>query len=211
MALKVNLGSGNKYQKGWVNVDRWAAPADVVDDITTVRFAPESCERVRAYHVIEHLTREDGVALVYRVFDWLRPGGLFEVESPDRDKCLQLIAWGKEHRDGNGITRCTGGAALLGGTGLGVAEQREWHGWIRSNRSQITRVVREKHCFPDNLIDLDFVRKPGEPHRYVWTAEELSIVFQNAGYQWSVENPLSHGKRHKRDFRIVGRKPDASQ
>lgn len=56
--VKLNLGSGNHYLNGYVNVDNnQHAHADVVWDLNNYPypFADNSCDEILASHVIEHL------------------------------------------------------------------------------------------------------------------------------------------------------------
>lgn len=46
-------------------------------DMTDLDFGPESFGAVVAFHSIIHVPREEHPALLERIHDWLRPGGLF--------------------------------------------------------------------------------------------------------------------------------------
>ncbi len=85
--MKLNLGCGNNYVEGYVNVDREpAAEPDVVADLETFPwpFDDDSVDEVRASHVLEHLGAQANVFMgvmqeLYRV---CRAGALIHVIVP---------------------------------------------------------------------------------------------------------------------------------
>ena len=90
--LKINLGCGIKPMKGYVNVDLQSKCADFLMDITTKDpwpWEPNSAECVESYHVLEHLTAEDGKRVVRRAFETLKPGGRIVIECPDLERICE--------------------------------------------------------------------------------------------------------------------------
>jgi predicted SAM-dependent methyltransferase len=89
--LKLNLGSGTQKLDGYENLDRIFA-----DEIWPLAVEDESCDEIRASHVLEHF-READIAEVIR--DWaakLRPGGVLKIAVPDLDKIAAMMAAGAE-------------------------------------------------------------------------------------------------------------------
>lgn len=85
--MKLNVGCGEFYAEGWVNIDTYdgeEVKVDQVADATLLPFKNGEADKVYAGHVLEHLPEPFGVleALVEfrRV---LRPNGLLLVVGPD--------------------------------------------------------------------------------------------------------------------------------
>lgn len=81
--MRVNLGCGSRARDGWVNVDVHPLPGvDVVHDLDVFPwpFADDSCERVVAEHLFEHVARP--VEFVLECWRILEPGGLLTVTCP---------------------------------------------------------------------------------------------------------------------------------
>jgi len=180
--MKINLGSGNKYLKGFVNVDLYADKVDVREDLRTVSFQRRTIDQILLVHTIEHFDREDGVALLEKCFTWLKPEGIIEIETPCREKCEALI------KDGRILD---GAKGLMGGRSK---YKNGWHFWL------VETWIKDR-----NAPISDFWLTPGEQHLYVWSTSELVSEMLNIGFvSVEVEQPKHHGRRHKRDMRVVG-------
>jgi predicted SAM-dependent methyltransferase len=82
--LRLHLGSGGNNLDGWVNVDLIGARADVSWDLRRpLPFADRSAEAVFLEHVLEHMSVEDGIAVLRHCHRVLRRGGLLRVGVPD--------------------------------------------------------------------------------------------------------------------------------
>lgn len=186
---RINLGSGWHYKPGWINVDLYAEQADLRADLRTVDFDPASVLLVEATHCIEHLTRTDTVMLLSRVFAWLRPGGRFIVEMPELSRCLRKATFANMK-------------GLMGGRSN---DKLNWNQWIEENRENIyaEAMAGRQTCG----IVPDEYQLPGEAHLYVWDEAEFKEAMEQAGFYVTVEKPMNHGKREKRDCRWVGGKP----
>ena len=72
---KMNLGSGPRPMRGYVNVDLYC-DADVQTDIRTgLPFADESFDTVFASHIFEHFSGEENLRIWSELGRVLRPGG----------------------------------------------------------------------------------------------------------------------------------------
>ncbi len=97
--MKLHLGCGETYLKGYINVDFPSAKhsvqkkrvADICADILRLRYPPESIEEVRLHHVFEHFTRPVALALLVSWRSWLIPCGTIRIEVPDFDKTASQI------------------------------------------------------------------------------------------------------------------------
>ncbi len=80
---KLNLGSGNEYKQGYVNID-WQplTKPDVMHNLNSFPypFPDNSFELIEAFHVFEHLDRPfDVMKEMHRI---LKPGGVLHIEVP---------------------------------------------------------------------------------------------------------------------------------
>lgn len=91
---RLQLGCGANLLPGWLNTDRGAhaAGATYLDaarsfPLPQARFAHVFCE-----HLIEHLDRETGAAMLQECARVLRPGGRIRVSTPDLAVVRRLLA-----------------------------------------------------------------------------------------------------------------------
>ena len=85
--MKVNLGSGNRPQVGYVNLDnREVCRPDVIADINDgLPFKNDSIDEIRAYDFLEHIPIGKTVGAVQEIWRVLKPGGLFDSKTPSTD------------------------------------------------------------------------------------------------------------------------------
>lgn len=86
----VNLGCGDRFHSDWINVDLIPNSKDVlqVDVVRGLPFPNESIDAVYASHVLEHLTKEEGLRLVSEAFRVLKRGGVLRVVVPDLETII---------------------------------------------------------------------------------------------------------------------------
>lgn len=189
--MKLNLGSGWHYLKGYTNVDLHH-DADVKADLRDFEAEDGSVEMILTTHVIEHFTKDDGIDLLKRCFRWLEPGGRIVIETPDCMKCWKLIFDGKT---------LEGAKGLHGGRSV---NKRGWHDLLLEWSDRCTESADKYHLL---TVPAEW-NLPGEAHLYVWTGEELRQALRDVGFdECTVERPVHHGGRVWRDTRVCGRKP----
>lgn len=84
--MLINLGCGDRYAGGWLNVDHAGSPhkKDLTLDITDeLPWAPGSVLHVYLGHVLEHLTMAQCRSLLKRLRPLVRPEGQILVVGPD--------------------------------------------------------------------------------------------------------------------------------
>jgi predicted SAM-dependent methyltransferase len=78
----LNVGTGGKDLVGWVNLDE-TKPGDVLARVPPFPFRDECFDEILMSHVVEHMTLDDGRALMKECYRILKPGGLVTVIVPD--------------------------------------------------------------------------------------------------------------------------------
>ncbi|GIW62633.1 MAG: hypothetical protein KatS3mg090_0459 [Patescibacteria group bacterium] len=83
--MKLNLGCGNDYRKGWVNVDAdRSVKADLYFDLTDVfPFKSESFDYILAQDVLEHLTYKQAKAFLSECYRVLKPECILKIRVPN--------------------------------------------------------------------------------------------------------------------------------
>jgi len=96
--LKLHLGCGRNYLKGYVNIDLpsekqelMKAKVDIYKDIRDLDYSENSVEEIRNHHLLEHFTRQEALKLLLKWRHWLKPGGFLVVETPDFEQCIKLF------------------------------------------------------------------------------------------------------------------------
>lgn len=97
--MKLHLGCGEIYLKGYINVDfpssehsvQQECVADVCTDILRLRYTAESIQEIRLHHVFEHLSQPIALALLVSWRSWLITGGILRIEVPDFDKTASRV------------------------------------------------------------------------------------------------------------------------
>lgn len=195
-----NLGCGTKCSPAAVNVDwsiylrikrnpllkrllwpfigatrreRLASLPDnmVVHDLSKgLPFAPNSVDAVYHSHVLEHIDRRYVDQFTQRIFDVLRPGGIYRVAVPDLKKLVENYLESYER------ARVDDGA--IGSHDNNVFEMYEQsvrkEAFGSSNRPPFSRWL-------ENTL-LGDARKRGETHQWMYDAVTLSWLLRKAGF-----------------------------
>jgi predicted SAM-dependent methyltransferase len=130
---RLHLGCGMKYFDGYINIDypRSAQTvqskliADHYVDIVKLQYPACSIDEVRLHHVFEHFPRQIALALLCRWTDWLKPGGLLRIETPD----VMASAWKLVSPFTSGDTRQQVVRHLFGSHEAAWAAH--WDGWYK--------------------------------------------------------------------------------
>jgi len=86
--MKLNIGCGKNYKKGFVNIDgNKNHNPDLVIDIQQEnllkRFEKNSCDEIYAKDIIEHFTHWEAVNLLEKFYSLLKTNGLLTIITPD--------------------------------------------------------------------------------------------------------------------------------
>ncbi len=92
--IKLHLGCGERYLKGYTNIDfplaehtTMKVKADVYQDVRTLNYAENSIDEIRTHHMFEHFSRQEALKLLCQWRAWLKVGGLLHIETPDFSAC----------------------------------------------------------------------------------------------------------------------------
>lgn len=106
--IRLHLGCGERYMDGYVNVDfppetqslMDTSKADLYADLTELEYEPQSVQEVRLHHVFEHFDRPTALRLLLDWYDWLAPGGVLVIETPDFERCARafFMPWRRKRR-----------------------------------------------------------------------------------------------------------------
>lgn len=88
--LRLHLGCGDTYLDGYTNVDFpqkehtvMKPRVDVEGDFRNLQYEKNSVDEIRNHHVFEHFSRAEALKLLAQWREWLKPGGLLHIETPD--------------------------------------------------------------------------------------------------------------------------------
>lgn len=90
--IKINLGSGKNYIKGYINVDNGImfpnAKVDVNTDIRNYDRENDSVDKILLSHVVMYFRPEDLEPLLVKWNGWLKKEGVIEIETINFDMLL---------------------------------------------------------------------------------------------------------------------------
>ena len=89
--LKLNLGCGNRYLEGYLNIEIDSELADLKADILDLKFDKNSIAEVLMVHVIEHIEHFKARSFIEKVYNWLKDDGQLVMEFPDIIKVARCI------------------------------------------------------------------------------------------------------------------------
>ena len=95
--LKLNLGCGQIYKKGYINVDAIdESVADQVMSALNLEFDDNTFTHVDCTQVLEHLGAAKSIYSLAEVYRVLKPGGMFLIETPDLMSSFKTFLKGSE-------------------------------------------------------------------------------------------------------------------
>jgi predicted SAM-dependent methyltransferase len=79
---RLNIGCGKRKRKGYISIDiEPSNNPDIVGDFRTMDF--KDVDEIRAEHLLEHFSRDEGIQVLKLWHKWLKDGGTLIVETPD--------------------------------------------------------------------------------------------------------------------------------
>lgn len=163
--LKLNLGCGNRYLEGYLNIDINNKVADLNADITTLDFKKDSVSEILMVHVIEHIDFFLVEPFLKKIYLWLKGAGQLIIEFPDLIKVARSIL------------RMKNKSKELQDSPMGM---RGFYGEPTKNMS-----------FYDY-------------HKWGYSQMTIKLLLKLVGFRKIyIERPQYHGRRNRRDTRIV--------
>lgn len=139
--LRLNIGCGDVYFDGWVNIDRDSPKADLKMDIrAALPYEDNGVDFIYNEHLIEHLTVQEGVAVLSEFYRVLKPGGVLRIATPDLDYLVfkYFFFWKRQDwikRFGYGWIKTRAEMMNIG--------FREWGHQYLYNREELERRLKE--------------------------------------------------------------------
>jgi predicted SAM-dependent methyltransferase len=98
--VKFNLGCGDDYKQGYVNVDCFNIKnVDETWDIKKIPYPDNSADEILASHVIEHFDANTGISVLKEWYRALKPNGILKIETPDLlGTCQDFVAASENRR-----------------------------------------------------------------------------------------------------------------
>lgn len=126
--MKINLGCGNTYKYGFINIDAYnKTVADKQMSVDDLKYPSNSIEHIEAQQLIEHLGY---FKTIYSLAEWFRvliPAGTLVIETPDLEKSFKKFLEGDIEVRKNIIT------------------------WIYGHESEGMAHI---FCFPNDLLEI---------------------------------------------------------
>src|SRR3954465_1592283 len=99
--MRVNLGCGQAYLAGWVNVDAYPeVKADIYSDaVDFVRDHGHEVDEIYMGHFLEHLMPQDARAVLSLMVDRLPPGATVSAVTPDMREIFRAYDRGEISND----------------------------------------------------------------------------------------------------------------
>ena len=92
ISIKLNLGCGNNYKPGYINIDKYNSTiADQVCDTSNLSFDSCVVDLIEAFQLIEHF---DYIQCKYVLSEWfrvLKPNGILIIETPDLEATYEKL------------------------------------------------------------------------------------------------------------------------
>ena len=128
--MKLNLGCGGVYRRGYLNVDAFDdVVADRMMSAVDLDIEDDSVEEIEALQLIEHLGFTSSIYALSECFRVLKPGGKLVIETPDIKTSFKIYLKGGRERRKNILP------------------------WIYGVE---TPGMQHRFCFPDDLLEETF-------------------------------------------------------
>ena len=133
---KLQIGAGRVDYAGWLNTDIDPGPGETYLDLTKRFPDPDaSLQYIFGEHVIEHLSYEDGLAMLRECYRVLAPGGTIRLATPNLLKYLQLFREPKTAEVENYLNA-----------------KLRWHQWPQTSHRELTILNFEMRSFGHQFV-----------------------------------------------------------
>ncbi len=96
--LKLHIGCGLKYKKGYVNIDAYDdTVADEIMNASNLKYGDDSVDLIESFQLIEHLGYINVVLTLGEWFRVLKTNSSIVIETPDIDKAFELYLKSNDH------------------------------------------------------------------------------------------------------------------
>lgn len=96
--LKLHIGCGLKYKKGYVNIDAYDnTVADLIMNAENLDYKNDSVDLIESFQLIEHLGYMNTILTLGESFRVLKTNSSIVIETPDIDKAFELYLKTNDH------------------------------------------------------------------------------------------------------------------
>lgn len=81
--MKLNLGCGDNTIDGYLNIDKTDIAADIIMDMTEVRYPDETVDEIVIYQALEHIPHQRTVPFLMNCYAMLKRGSKMVIEVPN--------------------------------------------------------------------------------------------------------------------------------
>jgi len=98
--MKLNIGCGDVYLPGWINIDLDSSRADLKHDLRTpLPYEDNSISFIYNEHFIEHVTVNEAVNIMKEFHRVLKKNGVMRIATPDLDYLIFKYIFRWKHQD----------------------------------------------------------------------------------------------------------------
>lgn len=98
--MRLNLGCGEDVKPGYLNVDlKKRDGVDLIANIMTLSFAPETFTEVFLGDILEHLYVSQAIKLLKNCYEWLKPKGTVIIHTTNLPFLASNLADGGDYTD----------------------------------------------------------------------------------------------------------------
>lgn len=86
----LNLGCGSRYHKDWINIDFISNNKDILayDLLKGIPYKDSTFDMVYHSHLIEHLSKADGINFIKECYRVLKPNGIIRIATPNLEEIV---------------------------------------------------------------------------------------------------------------------------
>lgn len=88
--INLNIGCGDKYLKGWINIDIHSQKSDLKHDVRKkFPFDNNYADFAYSEHMIEHLYPSEGISMIKNVMEVIKKDGVFRIATFDLNDIVE--------------------------------------------------------------------------------------------------------------------------
>jgi predicted SAM-dependent methyltransferase len=177
--VKLHVGCGTNYFRGWVNIDNNSdnniKNIDINHDMRNpLPFAGESVDFIYNEHFMEHLTVPEGLRVIKDFMRVLKKGGVLRISVPDLEKTVDKYLH-VEIKDDPVVRRFGLNFIKTRAERINIAFRGWGHQWLY-DREELERRLKEAGCV--NIKKCPFMQSDFDELKNIETRDESSLIME---------------------------------